>query len=190
METASEQLISLLTFDGKHESFMTRWTHFSVFAMMYKFVEALKSTTEADLPVLKSNILDESTDVGKRQASVKKCNHVPVANFTMAFTSKGTMLLVYKAITVNWPNGLAHLIVKALEDKYHLQDTMMNVELCKQLNWVSMKANQDLATLFEQLSGIENHYKHSGKQMDVEDQIAVMIDSASTGYCEHPTTVW
>jgi hypothetical protein len=49
------------------------------------------------------------TDAGKLQAAAKKRNVIVVANMTMmAFTTDGTMALVYKLKTREWPNGLAY----------------------------------------------------------------------------------
>ena len=66
------------------------------------------------------------------------------------------MNLVYKSMTKDWPSGLAHMVVKALFEKYRPQDTATRVELCQMLNKVSMKRHEDPAVLFESISKIEN----------------------------------
>jgi hypothetical protein len=76
-------------------------------------------------------------------------NVIPtMANMTMAFTTDGTMALVYKAMDVDWPSGLAHKVVKELKSKYQPQDSMTHVELRQQLNKVSMKRNDNPSTVF------------------------------------------
>ena len=85
-----------------------------------------------------------------------------MANLSMAFTSEGTMGLVYKAMTPDWPGGLTYLVTEALNKKYRPQDTITRVELRQKLNKVAMKKNQDPATLFEQVSSIENQYNAPG----------------------------
>ena len=122
--------------------------------MVYKFSEALTVGGEADLPASESTMLDETTPDSKLAAAAKKRNAIAMVSFTMAFTSEGTMGLVYKANTTNWPNGLAHMVVTSLAKKYQPQDTITRVELRQQLNKIKMKKNEDPAKLFEQISQI------------------------------------
>jgi hypothetical protein len=79
-----------------------------------------------------------------------------MANFTMAFTSEGTMSLIYQAETRAWLNGLASLVTDALKAKYMPQDTVTRVELRQMLNKVSMKPNSNPAVIFEQIRTIKN----------------------------------
>ena len=89
---------------------------------------------------------------------VYKRNNIAMANFTMAFTSESLMGLVYKAQSTKWPAGKASVVVKALLAKYMPKDRISRVELRQMLASVSMKDNEDPATLFEQISAIENKY--------------------------------
>jgi hypothetical protein len=63
-------------------------------------------------------------DAGNLNAAVLKRNAIAMANMTMAFTTDGTMALVYKAMDVDWPSGLAHKVAKELNSKYQPQDTI------------------------------------------------------------------
>jgi hypothetical protein len=72
--------------------------------------------------------------------------------------------------------------VSALFKKYQPQDVITRVELRQQLSAVKMKSNEDPATLFEQLSSIENRYNTSTKKIEEEDMIAVVLDAAPTEY--------
>ena len=65
---------------------------------------------------------DETTEVGKLKVLAIRRNGVAMANLSMAFTSEGKMGLVYKAMTPEWPGGLAYLVMEALNKKYHPQD--------------------------------------------------------------------
>jgi hypothetical protein len=49
------------------------------------------------------------------------------------------------------------------------------------LNGIKMKKGEDPATLFEQISSIENKYNKNGK-IDEEDLIAVVLDAAPSDY--------
>ena len=64
---------------------------------MCKFVEALATRGEADMPATEATVIDESTDPRKRQKVAKKCNLDAMANLTMAFTSAATMGSVDRA---------------------------------------------------------------------------------------------
>jgi len=182
MESSSEKSVRLPTFDGEHKKFQLWWTRFKAYAMVYKFSEALIVGGEAYLPGGEGTTIDETTEDGKKQALAKKRNAIAVANLSMAFTTEGTMGIIYKSMTSEWPSGLAHLVVASLMKKYRPQDTITRVELRQMLNRVSMKKNQDPATLFEQLSSIENQYNAPGKKIDEGDLIAVILDAAPAEY--------
>jgi gag-polypeptide of LTR copia-type len=100
----------------------------------------------------------------------------------MAFTTEGTMQLIYKAMTTKWPEGKASDIIKQLLKKYKPQDTITQVELTQKLNKITMKRNANPATLFERLSTIENQYNMPGKKIEEADLIAVVLDAAPAEY--------
>ena len=141
-----------------------------------------RKTIEADMPARENDPIDDTTDEGKKEAAAKKRNAVAVANFTMAFTSEGTMGLIYKATTTDWPSGLSHLIVRALMRKYRPQDTISRVELRQMLNSITMKKDADPATMFEQIASVENKYNTATKQIEEDDLVAVVLDSAPEKY--------
>jgi hypothetical protein len=123
-ETTYEKSVRLPTFDGTVEKFQIFWMRFKAYAKVYKFSQALKTGGETDLPRTNSTSIDLGTDAGKLQAEAKKRNEIAIANFTMAFTSEGTISLVYKSSTADWLDGLAHLIVVAMLQRYMPQDTV------------------------------------------------------------------
>jgi hypothetical protein len=65
-----------------------------------------------------------TTAQGKLIDTAKKCNQVVMANLTVAFTSKGSMSLIYEAKEGDWPMGLAHKVVLEMKQKYHPENTM------------------------------------------------------------------
>jgi hypothetical protein len=73
-------------------------------------------------------------------------------------------------------------MANALKKKHQPSDTITRVEMRKMMNQVSMKAKENPATLFEQLSGIENRYNTREKQIDEEDLIAVILEKAPKEY--------
>jgi hypothetical protein len=153
------------------------------FATVFKFTLALKVGGETALVnETEDSTVDESTAAGKALGAAMKRNALAMANLTMAFTNETTMGLVWKAMNDDWPGGLAHLVVAALFKKYQPQDTITRVELRQMLADVSMQAGEDPATLFEQVSSIENRYNTATRKIEEEDLIAVVLSAASEEY--------
>ncbi len=146
--------VRMPTFDGTEGEFQIFWVRYRAYAEVHDFARALVHDT--DMPADNSELIDETTPVGKLQKAAVKRNKIAMANFTMAFTSEGTISLIYKAETTNWPDGLASLVTDALKAKYMPQDTVTRVELRQMLNKVSMKPNSNPAVIFEQISTIKN----------------------------------
>jgi len=172
--------VRLPMFDGDHKKFQMWNTRFRAFATVSRFAEAL--APQAMMPAREDELIDETTDDGRLKALAIRRNGVAMANLSMAFTSEGTMGLVYKAMNPEWPGGLAYLVMEALNKKYRPQDTITRVELRQKLNKVAMKKNQDPATLFEQVSSIENQCNAPGVKIDEGDLIAVILDAAPEEY--------
>ncbi len=111
--------------------------------------------------------MDETDADGKKKALSKRRYNIAMANFAMAFTSQGLMGLVYKAQSKEWPAGKASLVVKALMAKYMPTDGISHLELRQMLASVTMRDTDDPATLFEQVSAIENKYNTVTSRIDM-----------------------
>ena len=182
MDSAIEKTVKLPTFDGERKNFHVWWTRFKAYATVYRFSAALKIGGEADLPQKEDDVLDETKPDEKVKADARKRNGVAMANLAMAFTSETLMGLIYKATTTEYRGGLAHMVVEALFKKYEPDDKITRVEMRELLTKVSMKANQDPSTLFEQISAIQNRYNTSTRKIDEEDLIAVILKAAPKDY--------
>lgn len=110
---SAEKSMKLPTFSGKDSEYQMWWIRFRAYATVYKFVEALSSTREADMPSKNSTALDPTNDAAAIKA--KDRNNVAMANMTMAFTSDALMNLVFKAYSADWPQGEVYKVVEALE---------------------------------------------------------------------------
>jgi hypothetical protein len=181
-ESVTEKSVRMPSFDGSQKNFQVWWKRFEAYAEVYKFSEALVIGGEKDLPTSASEAIDETTAEGKLKAAAKKRNTIAMANLTMAFTSESTIGLIYKAETADWPRGLAHLVVKALFEKYQPKDTISKVELRQQMNRIKMKKDEDPAKLFEQISQIENKYNSATYRIPTDELIAVVLDAAPIQY--------
>ena len=150
--------VRLPIFDGAHKSFQIWWVRFLAYSNVMKFKTALFRNT-SQLPESDSTSLDDSIAEQALLKIAKTKNATAMAHLTMAFTSESTMGIVYKSMTVEWPEGIAYLVVESMMKKYKPQDTITRVELRQKLNKVSMKKGQDPSTIFEQICSIENQYK-------------------------------
>jgi hypothetical protein len=132
--------VRLPLFDGQHKNYQIWWTRFMAYASVHQFTQALKTGGETSMPARDEDVVDATTH--PQVAKAKKRNAIAMANLTMAFTSKMTMGLVYKAQTEEWPGGLAHLFVAALKSKYMSNDVNTKVELRQMLSKVRMKKDE------------------------------------------------
>ena len=167
------------TFDGSAQSFQMWWTKFSAFAMLSGFADAIEEEPDPMLPISMSSKIEDDTEEAARQKVAIRKNEHAISSFTIAFTKEGTMRLVSKAKTKEWPKGAAYLIVRMLMKKYRPNDIMSKVEMRQQLNKVVMKKGSDPANLFEHLAAIEDKY---GKSIDEADLIAIVLDAATDEY--------
>lgn len=55
------------------------------------------------MPADEATEFDAADPDEKLQIAAKKRNYLAVASFTMAFTTSTLMMLVYKAVTPDWP---------------------------------------------------------------------------------------
>jgi hypothetical protein len=78
-----------------------------------KFIAALQKGGESTMPQKsESEVIDETTSPGKEKAAAKQWNALlTTANLTMAFETKGLLGMIYKAMSNDWPAGLAYQVV-------------------------------------------------------------------------------
>jgi glucan biosynthesis protein len=95
------KLVHMPTFSGTEGEFQIFWVRYRAYAelhyLLHDFAQAL--VLDPDMPSSNAVLIDTDTAEGKLQKAAVKRNKIALANFTMAFTSKGTMSLIYKAET-------------------------------------------------------------------------------------------
>jgi hypothetical protein len=179
-DTVWYKSVGMPTFSGTEGEFQIFWVCYRAYAEVHDFARSL--VLDSDIPSDNTVLIDETTEEGKLQKAAVKRNKIAMANFTMAFTSKGTMSLNDQAETRAWPNGLASLVTDALKAKYMPEDTVTRVELRQILIKVSMRPHSNPAVIFEQISTIKNRYCAGMRTIDSEDLIAVVLDAATKEY--------
>ena len=172
--------VKLPIFDGTHKTFQIWWVRFLAYSNVMKFKTALFRNTSL-LPESDSTSLDDSNPEQALLKIAKNKNAAAMAYLTMTFTSEMMMGLVYKSMTVDWPEGIAYLVVESLMKKYKPQDTITR-ELRQKLNKVSMKKGQDPSVIFDQIGSIEYQYNTPDKHIEESNLIAVVLDAATVEY--------
>jgi hypothetical protein len=79
-------------------------------------------------------------------------------------------------------SGLAGIIVDELLKKYRPDDIISRVELRSKLSKVTMKANEDPRTLFNQVASIQTAYNNAARKIDQDDLTAVVLEKAPGKY--------
>jgi hypothetical protein len=82
-------------------------------------------------------------------------------------------------MTMDWPKGMASLMVRALLDEYSPSDTAAGVEAAAMLDKVKWKANQSPMKIFEQLATIKNMFP---EKVTEEQLITTMMVKAPKEY--------
>jgi hypothetical protein len=181
-EINDKTTIQLPTFDGDRDKHLLWDQKMMCYAVVKKFAQALGDAAEPDLPASDATVIDETTDIGKRQAAAKQRNSIAMACLTMAFTTDAAMSVVFKAKTIEWPGGLAWKVMDLMRRKYRPQDLVTRAELRNKLNNLSMADGDDPKILFEEISTIENRYNIGTNRVDEADLIALVMQKAPKMY--------
>ena len=160
MDKTGERTVKLPSFDGKSKSFMVWWVRFRAYATVHKFVKALQTKDEVDLPAKENEELHEAEDDDLKKIAARSRNAVAMANCAMAFTCETTLGIIFKAISADWPTGKSSRVTDLFLKKYKPEDIMPRVELRQELNKIKLKKNPDPSGLFEQISTVQNRYNN------------------------------
>eukprot|EP00814_Leptocylindrus_danicus_P020822 CAMPEP_0116004592 /NCGR_PEP_ID=MMETSP0321-20121206/684_1 /TAXON_ID=163516 /ORGANISM="Leptocylindrus danicus var. danicus, Strain B650" /LENGTH=143 /DNA_ID=CAMNT_0003472903 /DNA_START=440 /DNA_END=868 /DNA_ORIENTATION=+ len=118
-ETTTSGTVKLPIFSGERDDYQ-RWEfQIGAYATLGKFAEAMGTSPEADLPTSNAEVLDLTTDEGKRKDKARERNRRAVASLSIALAQDPVALsYVYGGTTAEYPKGLAWKIMKSMEDKY------------------------------------------------------------------------
>ena len=95
---------------------------------VHKFKEVLGTDPETDMPRTDAQPLSPTRDIYKPSIEAKKRNETAISCLTMAFTNEEQLGYINEAMTDEYPDALAYLVVRQLLDKYKPQDTISSVE--------------------------------------------------------------
>jgi hypothetical protein len=174
----SAKSLPLPLFDGAPTKFKSWWMKIKSYATITNFAQAIQRTAKADLPPTED--ADVSSDNKKRLA--RQRNLMAISCLTMAFSDDALLNMVEQSETSDWPSGLAYTIFDELFKKYRPDDIISRVELRSKLSNVTMKADEDPRTLFNQLASIQSVYNNAARKIDQDDLIAVVLEKAPEKY--------
>lgn len=141
---------------------------------------------DPDLPTKHDEVIDESTEDGKKKKKALERNKKGIAALALAMQTVGDIGLLLKTRSPLWPQGLMYEFAVALYSKYQPQDIMTKTELRMAINKITMSLKMDPKKLFTQISMIENKYVNAARQgqIDKEEWFAVVLEKAPKEYTQ------
>ena len=177
MESLSEKSVQLPTFDGMHKNFQAWWMWFVAHATVCNFSAVSASGGEVDSLQKESDIIDliAMLESCKWQWRGTMWLWLPISWWPLWARHWWAWWTKPKQVTgpVGW-------CIWSSSDwkKFQPMDTISCVKSWQMLNEASMKSETDSATLFEQLSNVENEHDADMRKIDEEDKIAVILTVA------------
>jgi hypothetical protein len=173
MTKTSTKSVQLPTFSGEDKDYTVFWPRFKAYATMKKFRKSLTTAT-CGLP---------TTQVGAKDDDLKaiKSNGITIASFMMAFTSAVLMEMVEMSKTVEYPDGIAHMIVDAMSRKYCPTDCIIGVKAKKELMKLKMKKG-DPDSYFNKLTALKNKYRNNAATFNKDKMIVSTLAKAPKKY--------
>ena len=88
--------------------------------------------------------------------------------------------MLMQAQTVDWPSGLASMVMKQLFDKFKPQDMVSLIDMNQLKQCIGLQTlESNPQSLFEQMAALENQFK---KRMDDSEKIAIAIEKLLVKY--------
>jgi hypothetical protein len=172
--------VLLPVFHGERVEFSMFWHQFLAYAAMNGVDSALREdgTPEPSMPANAAATIPNN-DIGEMQLQAKARNSKAMSAFMLALKTQSLHVTISDAMTTDWPNGLASLVVMALLDEYIPSDTAAGIEAAAMLDKVKWKANQSPLNLFEQMATIRNMFP---EKVTEEQLITTMMAKAPKEY--------
>ena len=163
-----------------------KWRKFRMqilaYATMNNWDDALTEGGESDFPSSHDEDVSGSSTTAKAKKAALHRNRLAMACLTMALDDESLIQYVDKASTSGHPNGEAHILWKALKDKYEPKDGVNRVAMIQQLFGIGFKKEQDPSEFFGEMSGIRARYQTAAKKLSEDLQIAAVVIGAPAMY--------
>ena len=177
---ANAKAILLVKFSGEMADWAVFIRCFKVYSKVYGFCEALNENGDSDLPRTSRGPFSTDANVKTKQEAAIKRNDIALASYTLAFKdTPSLMLYIDKGTTVDWEDGHAGLITKALLARYAPVDMMAKIEFKDVVNEVTMSASKPPSELFARLLAVEIKYKET---IDIDRKVARVLAVAPASY--------
>ena len=162
-------------FWGGQEDFQEWWMRFKGHAARHRFIAALSKVKEKDLPDEDDTNIDETTDIGKKQAAAKQQNADAMDSLIIACRSPTLVSYIYQAQSSEWPGGLAHVVVGRLMSVYQPDASSTESDIRRAMNGVKMNVGEEPATLFAKLNRIKNRFNANGKSVIKDSSLVTLV---------------
>mgnify|MGYP003334944792 CR=1 FL=1 len=121
--------------------------------------------------------LDASKVDDKKKIVAAKKNSLEMAHITMALGTESLLNKVNAVSSSEWPGGLAYKLIESLKEEYQTQDRVATVEMKRQMSKVKMQKYDKPSKLIKQIMAIENQFSGLAKNLDEEDNIAIILEN-------------
>jgi len=136
--------------------FLTWERKFRGLAAANGFDSALSSSIALPLRYTDHGSMPETNDVEKAKKKAIKTINVAMAFLHQAVETSTAEGCLTKACDAKYPNGVAHIALANLEEKYAKNDSLTASTLRQKLTRLKMKASDDPTDMFEKVAAIKN----------------------------------
>lgn len=173
---------------------LSRWTRkMNASIGLKKTGYKLRLQPNPDLPASYDAVIDETTEQGKKEARALQENEMGMNAITLALVKDGDMTIAEESATDEWPNGLMHVTLQKLYEKYQPQDIMTETQMRMSLSEISMGDGADPTDLFDEISTIQSRFvgrpgtssstsTGGNKRLSRSEEIALVMTKAPEEY--------
>ena len=137
---------------------------------------------DPDFPSNSREVLDLSTDEGKRQEKAKKDNNLAIAYLQAAMAEDDDMATMLEASTDEWPHGIAFEAMNKLREKYEPNDFVTMIERHNEIESIKMGKNDSPEKLFQALNMLNSKFKNRLPPMTDNEILSVVMKKVPTKY--------
>ena len=131
-----------------------------------------KDRMPTDFPTGETDVTDADASVATQKKKWVKLNKDTVCALSLALLGDQVFAFISASYTVDWPNGLAYLIIrKELCRKFQPSDGISKLELQKQLTALGMDEFDDPTDLFNKISAIKIAFSNNGSFIDDDTEL-------------------
>ena len=148
------------TYDGRREHYQKWKMQFKAYCVVKGFHGALRRRA-ANMP---ANCLDTQTAGADDEIKIKyiEDNEKAFSAYTVTLVGDQVFQFITAAITIDWPDGAAHLITERLDTQCQPDDNVAKIEIEAELAKVTMDKEESPVELFNKLANVRVSFTQPG----------------------------